>query len=137
MRDIQPCLPEYDTRLLHLVRDADKLDIIKVVTQTLANQWHKKYPAILLDADENAPVTPELARDILEKNTASYDHLHSLADIHLMKIAWAYSIHYKPALQRLSDRKLLGNISESLPATPEIMEIIRRVNAYISDTLRG
>lgn len=120
---------------LHLIRDADKIDILASVSRILKEGWHHKHPGILLDVDMEGPLTDSLIQQLLEHNIGSYEHVNTLADIHLMRVAWVYSISYKPTLQRIVDRQLYQDAVKALPDTAEIREIIRRARDFIKHTL--
>lgn len=134
-KDMPAGLPDDHARHLKLIRDADKIDILLTVSQIIREGWHFKYPGVLLDVDIDGPVTPALLTQILETNTGGYENVKSLADIHLMRIAWIYAINYRPALRMLMDRSLLEETAVWLPDTPEIRTIQSRARNYLSREL--
>lgn len=110
-------------RFLKLIRDADKLDIIRVVNDAIAGKLHEQYPEIMLSIDINGPTTPDLIREIRETGTGTYGNVHSLADLNLMRITWINNINYKPALELFVKQDLMKQLTESLPDDPGTKEI--------------
>jgi hypothetical protein len=121
--------------LLRIVRDADKLDIINIVTMAIEKGWHKEHPAILLEVDINGPVNPVLAREILDTRQGGYENVKSLADMNLMKACWAFGLNFMPSLQRFRDRRYLYGLADASSSCHEVREIHNMVENYFRERL--
>jgi putative nucleotidyltransferase with HDIG domain len=124
-------------RFVKLVRDADKVDIIFIINDEMRRNRHKEYPEILLGTDMNGPPTPALIKQIREQRSASYENVRSLADMNLIRMAWVYDINYLPALRRISERKLLGDLLKMAPIVPtsEMREIMNEAERHIEEQI--
>ena len=136
-KELPSGLGEHALKHLHLIRDADKIDILYSISKIIKEGWHHDHPGVLLDVELDGPVTEALIRQLLETNMGSYEHVNTLADIHLMRIAWVYSIHYKPALRRIVERNLYEETLDLLPSTPEIKEIRSRAASFVKKALES
>ncbi len=134
-RNLPSAMPVDNIRFLKLIRDADKLDIIKVFRETIQDGRHADMPEIMLNIDLTGQPTRELIKEILETGSGTYRHVHSLADINLLRVAWSYTINYLPSLKRLIERNHLNDTIQSLPDDEEITLIVSRVKAYIEKRL--
>lgn len=120
---------------LKLIRDADKIDILHVVNETIRTGRHEENPEILLNIDVNGPANPVLVREIRETRNCSYKNMKSLIDMCLMRVAWIYGFSYLPALSMVVQRDILKDIRQVLPKTPEIVELESLANAYIAEKM--
>jgi len=135
VRNLPSSMPVDNMRFLKLIRDADKLDIIKVFRETIQEGRHADMPEIMLNIEMEGPPTKELIKEILETGSGSYRNVHSLADINLMRVAWSYTINYIPSIKRLVERNHLNDTIQALPDDEEIGMIVARVNDYIKERL--
>lgn len=135
LRDIPPDLTPDCLRFLKLVRDADKLDILKIVYDTIKNDRHKDFPEILCHVDLNGPATPALIAEIKRHGYGSYENVKSMTDMNLMRVIWVYDINYLPALRRLSERRLLAQLDETLIRNQEVEELLRKAHRFVAEHL--
>ena len=118
--------------LLKLVRDADKLDILMVVRDVAENDDYDNHPELLLGKEKNGPPTKELIDEILKTKSGSYEKVHSLADLNLLRLTWVYDINYKPSLKRLKKRELYRDLMAYRDTNPDIEEIKRQVKNFLN-----
>lgn len=135
-REIPSELSEESLHLLQLVRDADKLDIMVVIARAMANGQIQQYPELLINVDLDGPPSQTLIDEIRIHRRSSYEHVRTLADVNLLRLSWVYALHYRPSLVYLHEHKLVCDLTERLPLTPEISQLIHEVNAYISEQVR-
>lgn len=125
-----------DMKFLKLIRDADKLDILQIVYETIKNNRHKDYPEILSHVDPNGPATPELIAEIRKHGYGSYENVRSMTDMNLMRMTWVYNINYLPALHRLSARGLLDQLDETMIKDPDVEDLIKKARSFVTEKLR-
>lgn len=125
-------LSESSRRIVNLVRDADKLDILYIVSDTIQRQSYLEQPEILLEVEIDAPPSPELVQQVLENRSVSYSAVRSLCDFNLMRLAWVYDINYAQSLRRAKEKGHFRKIMEMLPESPEIAEIISQAENHLA-----
>jgi len=130
-RYIPPLLDESVSRYLKLVRDADKLDIIRVIYHYIKNGMLEEHPEITLNIDLDGPVTPEALEQVRNGETITYGNIKSLADFALAQLAWFYDINYPPAFRSARDRRVIDQIIEFFPSVREIDEVRKAVERHI------
>jgi hypothetical protein len=135
-RAIEDGLDPDSMRFVNLVRDADKLDILVIVYETINKNMHKKYPEILSHIDLDGPATPALIEEISKHGCGSYENVHSMTDMNLIRMTWVYSINYMPALLRLSERGLLEQMDKTMKGSPEIEELMMKARRFVEDKIR-
>lgn len=102
-----------------IIRDADKLDIFRILPPILADH---NYSPLLLELLRKGRVLP-------------YSEVRTTADKRLVRIGWFYDINFQWTLAQLNhegyDEQLVG----SLPNTPPFNEIKETFRTYITAKL--
>jgi len=130
-----PALPdsEEDVCLFYsrLIRDADKLDIWRVVTDYYNRNDREINSALVLEL----PDTPEISRSVYEalinKHIVNIMHVNNVNDIKLLQAGLIYDINFKPTLDCVKKRGYIELLRKSLPETNKIARIFNTINNYI------
>ena len=75
----------------HTVRDADKLDIFRVLEDRLKNPAWRRDTRAFWDLAIEAPPNPEVVRAIEAREPVDYNAIKSLADFVLIQVGWMIS----------------------------------------------
>lgn len=131
-KTIPPAISRNCRPFLKLIRDADKLDIFRVVIEELERDGFREladmWPHVALDG----PVNPLLQREIRERRHGDVAHVRSLADFLLIEASWIYDLQYAPTRERVRRNGALEALAAYLPddpATREILDDVRQVLA--------
>jgi HD superfamily phosphohydrolase YqeK len=128
-----------DTLLFcRLIRDADKLDIYRVVIQGYTQQRDDpdnfKFEMELPDEPRRSP---DIIQAILNGEHIDYAKLRTWNDMKLINLAWVYDVNFTAALKRIKERRFLETIIELLPETPDIRKVGDKVLGYIEDRIKS
>ena len=134
-RKIPPHINSDCLLFLRLVRDADKLDIIRVIRNHIKNNRIEEHPEVILNIDINGPVNPDALAQILDGEPISYKNVKSLADFGLAQLAWIYDVNYKVTFQEILDRNMIEKITEFFPHIKEIQKAKQQIKSYIRDKI--
>ena len=133
----RPALPEEETNaclfLSKLLRDADKLDIWRVVTDIYRRGDEGENAMIELDLPNTPGYSAEAYQALAEKRTVSVAHLRNLNDFKLCHLSWVYDINFLPTFQRIQGRGYLAAIHEALPHVEEIDKACAIAQAYLDE----
>jgi len=102
-----------------IIRDADKLDIFRILPPVLADH---NYSPLLVELLRKGRVLP-------------YTEVKTPADKRLIRIGWFYDINYQWTLTQLVNEGYTEQLVGSLPDTPLFNEIKDSFRAYISAKL--
>ncbi len=92
----------------HLVRDADKLDIFRVMESAAADGSLENNPEITWGLDIKGAPNPEIIASVLSGEPVDYAKIHSLADFILIQVGWVISgFHSRSALRIARQRKVV------------------------------
>jgi HD superfamily phosphohydrolase YqeK len=106
-----------------LVRDADKLDIYRIIRERIAtnNLGNHLKEALWIRAE--GPANPLALAEIRNRQTVSFENILTVADFTLMQMSWVFDINYPPARQRISEDGVLNLLASTLPEEKEVFEI--------------
>jgi len=124
--------------LTQLIRDADKIDIMRVVLENYRG-YRENPDTFLLEIE--LPDEPGYSRDVLEavlsEELVDARKLRTLNDMKLCQVGWVYDMNFTPALQRVKQLGFLDDIFGFLPRTPDIARARERILRYIDARLAG
>lgn len=118
-----------------MIRDADKLDILKVLLDTEHHGTDEEKKAIFV----NLPDTDEYSDTILQTLCSGVmgraEDVRTRNDFRLIALGWVYDLYYRHSLIRFNERSYLVRFAELLPETKEISEAIECVRKFLSDSV--
>ena len=118
---------------LQLLRDADKLDIFRVVIAGLERDGFRELADMWPHIDLDGPVDTRLLDEIANRRHGDLAHVHSLADFLLLEISWIYDLHYAPSRERVRRGGVLDAIAAHLPDDPAVRDILDDVLRFLDD----
>jgi hypothetical protein len=119
-----PCgLSAGQDRLLRLIRDADKLDIMELVLQAVASDGFRDLPGMLPHIRLCRELSPGVLSEAAKTRSVSNGNLSTLADFLVMMATWCYDMNYLPTRRLAVQRNLLPRIRRELPDTKPIRDL--------------
>jgi len=134
-------LPEdLDGRFLllsKLIRDADKIDALYVVTEYY-KQYRDNPQEFRLDLElPDVPVcSAEVVEGLLLGQRVDYSRLRTLNDLKLCLLGWVYDVNFTPTLKRIKQRKYLEKLLGFLPVTEDIERVKEKIFGYLDSRLK-
>ncbi len=120
-----------------LLRDADKLDIFKVVTDYYQRSEPARDRAIELGLPDTPGFSPDVYQALLRREIVRADRLRNLNDFKLLQVGWIYGLNFPPALARVRRRRYLAIIRAYLPRTEKIDRILKMSGDYLREKARS
>jgi hypothetical protein len=119
-----------------LIRDADKIDVLYVITD-----YYEKYTEnpkdfqLELEFPDIPGYSPEVLNDVLNGRRTDYGKLRTLNDMNLLLLGWVYDVNFTATLRRIKQRGLLEKLVGFLPDTEDIRKAYEHVLAYIENRI--
>ncbi|MBN1380593.1 MAG: HD domain-containing protein [Deltaproteobacteria bacterium] len=113
--DIPPGLSPKERRLLNVLRDADKLDVMDLVLRSVAADGFRELPTMLPQISLNRCISPSVLKEAMETKTVSSGNLATLGDYLVMLAVWFYDLNFAPTRRLAFQRDLLNRIQRELP----------------------
>jgi putative nucleotidyltransferase with HDIG domain len=128
-------IPENETKpcllFSRLLRDADKLDILNIVTEYYQRSGSERSAAIELELPDTPHVSESVLKNLRAGRLVSSEDLKSLNDFKLLQLGWVYDINFKPTFQIISDRGYLKAIRDVLPPSKDIDDVFSMITEYL------
>jgi len=120
---------------MRLLRDADKLDIWRVVCdyyrqrRERPDETHNR--TIELGLPDRPACSPAVVAALQEGHYARMEDLRTLNDFKLLQISWVYDLNFQPSFRVLQKRGYIEQIIATLPTTEELRASIKKTQAFI------
>jgi len=115
---------------IKLIRDADKLDIWKVVTDYYGNQNRSRNKTLELDLSDAPEYSQRVVSDLNKQKIVRLNDLGTLNDFKLLQLSWVYDLNFSFSFVALLEHGYIDRIAASLPKTNEIMSMVDQVRKY-------
>lgn len=122
---------------LQLIRDADKLDVFYIVTESY-KQYRKNPDEFNIEVEfEDVPrYSKEIVEDILRGRLVDYSRLQTLNDMKLLQLGWVYDVNFTATLKRIRQRGFLERIIDFLPRTEDIERVKAKIFKYVDSRIK-
>lgn len=114
-----------------LLRDADKLDILRVVTNYYQENNGKRNKAIELNLPDLPGISDNIYADLLAERIAKAKDLKTLNDFKLFQMGWIYDVNFTRTFQLIRERRYLEKIRDALPKTERVLKVYSKIKTFL------
>ena len=108
-REAPLSLAGLEADLVHLVRDADKLDIFRVLEEAVNDGSLARNPEIAWGLQMKGAPNPAVVEAVAKGQTVSYDWVRAFSDFVLIQVGWLNGgLHFNTSMRLAVDRDVLG-----------------------------
>lgn len=136
-RELPKNLTEDERTIAQLLRDADKLDILKVLTDYYTKPKVVPNHTLTWEMPKGVTVSPAVSKQILSGKLVAKDKVQNEMDIKVMQLSWVYDINFKPSFELIMEKRFLEKIYNSLPKNDGVINIYRKVKVYAENKFIG
>ncbi|MFC1467439.1 HD domain-containing protein [Verrucomicrobiota bacterium] len=130
-------LPDEHYKYLKVVRDADRLDIYRVVNHALKSGDNSKHPEITRGINQKKQASPAVVKAIKAGEQVDYDLVQTLTDRMLLQLSWLNIMSHQASLEIFHERGYLNIMAEHLPDEPGLTEIVDDVRMLLQAAHQG
>ena len=135
---IAPCDDERKIFFAKIIRDADKLDIYRVLEPFLAQSAADKMPNFIKATSRLvAEISPDFVENFVTGNQADYRKIRTNGDRKIVRLMWIYDINFSWTMQKIVERGYIEKIVSNLPMDEKIAEGVRRLRLHVDKKLKG
>jgi putative nucleotidyltransferase with HDIG domain len=126
-----------DRELLHarILRDADKLDILKVLSDYYIDKSQIPNHTLTWELPKAAQVSPGVVKEVLGGKLVSKNEVKSEMDVKIMQLSWVFDINFKSSIEMIFQNRYLEKIYSSLPKNDTVIEIYRKIKVFAENKL--
>lgn len=127
--------PVRDRRLAffaRLLRDADKLDIWRLMIDYSNSPPGRKNHAITIGLPDGKEISPEVMEDLRAQRIVARRDVKNLNDFKLLQLGWVFDVNYLPTLRAVQRRGYLEKLRDTLPESADTREAYEIVRDYVA-----
>jgi hypothetical protein len=115
-----------------LIRDADKIDVLYVVTEYY-RQYRDNPEEFMLELEfpDEPGYSAEVVGGILCGRRIDNSELRTLNDMKLCQLGWVYDVNFAATLKRIRQRRFLEQVVDFLPRTEDIEKVKAKIFEYV------
>jgi HD superfamily phosphohydrolase YqeK len=112
------------------VRDADKLDIMRVLLNEYAKG--KLDETVILHLEESDTISPKVLVHLEQGENPNIADFRTLTDFKLAQLAWIYDLNFKHSRCEFKKRKFYEQITNLLPDIPQVNKLCKQMLDYLN-----
>jgi putative nucleotidyltransferase with HDIG domain len=116
---------------LRLLRDADKIDIWRVVTEHYRQQTRSRNRAIDLGLSDSPAISERIVEKLLAGTLAQSRDMKTQNDLKLLQMGWVFDLNFSRSFFLVKSRRYLEKILATLPRTGVVEQIYSKAKAYL------
>ena len=117
-----------------IIRDADKLDIYRVLEPFLAQANADKMPKFI-KGKARPDISPDFVENFVTGEQADYRKIRTNGDRKIVRLMWIYDINFSWTMQKIVERGYIEKIVANLPMDERIAEGVRRLRRRVEEKL--
>jgi hypothetical protein len=114
---------------LRLLRDADKIDILQVVTDHYTG--FKRNESINLGLPDAPEISEKIISCILDRKIADVTDVKTINDFKLFQVSWVFDLNFPKTYQLFRLRHYLEKLSEVLPHTETVVQSLTAARSFL------
>lgn len=118
-----------------LIRDADKIDIFKVLTDYYEVIDKDPNPAIEHNLSKDKTYNPQIVEDILNCKNSSNSLMKTRYDMRLFVLTWIFDLNYNISIKVIKERNYIDKILKVLPNNEDMHKVKIALNEYMENIL--
>lgn len=122
--------------LANCVRDADKLDILRVIAEHLAKPGPYNPTVILGLPDRTDIYSPRLIELVMAGITPAYQDLKTVNDFRLLLGYWYYDMNFETSRKMFGRSVFARRLLEAVPDLPHYREVKLRLLSNLEDGIK-
>lgn len=136
-KTVAPTDDERKILFAKLIRDADKLDIYRVLEPFLAQENADKMPQFIKAGSKLvADISPDFVENFVTGEQADYTKIRTNGDRKIVRLMWIYDVNFSWTMQKIVERGYIEKIISNLPMDERIAEGIRRLKLHVEKKLK-
>jgi len=117
---------------LKMLRDADKADILRVMTNHYLTAGNTRNPAISLSLPDTPEISDKIHEDLCQGQPADTRDVKTLNDLKLLQTGWVYDLNFPRTFELIHEKGYLGKLRDTLPRqSSRVAEIYTKANKFL------
>ncbi len=118
---------------IKLIRDADKLDIWRVVTEHYSRPDSESEKIINLGLEDDGKISDDALKAVCKKTFVKTSMIKRLNDLKLLQISWIFDLNFPLSVSIAKQRGYIDKIISTMPKIPKLEKALAHVYEYMED----
>jgi len=118
-----------------LIRDADKLDILRLICEDYKEEENGRNPALDFDLPDTSGCSESIVTDVLNNRMAKIGDVRNQNDVKLLRLSWIFDINFPATFLILKEHKYLNTIISSMTAIEEMHIIKKHIESCLNEAV--
>lgn len=132
-KNVAPAPSERHLGFAKILRDADKLDIYRVLEPYLDDAYGKGFAKQFIDVTDKESFAPGFLEKFVRAEQVDYNEIKTQNDRKLVRLMWVYDINYAWTMIRLKEKGYIEKIIASLPSNQQTELGFTRLRKHVDD----
>ena len=132
LKAVRPSLPSRLEHPVHVVRDADKLDIFNVMIEHFNSDTPNPLVTLGMGKDLDGRYTEAIYESVMLEQESDYAMLSHANDFLLLLVGWLFTLHYRTSLALIHQRGYLGELFSLLPKDDKMQMLSEKAHTFLS-----
>lgn len=128
-KDIEPTDDRRKLLFAKLLRDADKLDIYRVLSPYLDQKNAHKMPKFIKGKDR-PDISPDFVEKFVNGEQVDYRMIRTNGDRKLVRLMWVYDVNFSWTLRKIREKGYISRIIDALPMDENVERGVKRLLDY-------
>jgi putative nucleotidyltransferase with HDIG domain len=115
--------------LLKLLRDADKIDILHMVTRHYAGFCRNE--AITIGLPDTPEISDEIIHRIMKCTSAKVQDVKTINDFKLLQASWVFDLNFPRTCEIFRQRRYLEKLSAALPRNSRVAQAMESARIFL------
>jgi len=132
LRELPENLSQRQLLFSRLLRDADKLDIWRVVIMHQEGSRDLS-EALVGDIPLSNSYTGEILAELREMRAPDFSSVRNQNDMILLRLGWVFDLNFAPSCRQVLERNYVERLCVHLPVRSELQEVKKYLIAYLKN----
>ncbi len=131
LKSIRSALPPHLGIPVYVVRDADKLDIFRVMIAHFNSDTPNPLVTLGMGKNLDEKYSENVYHAVITQQDGDYTLLRNANDFLLMLLGWVFNLHFRTTLDLICQRNHLEDIFSLLPKDDNMQRLEEKVHTFI------
>ena len=132
LRELPENVSQRQLLFSRLLRDADKLDIWRVVIMHQEGS-RDLAEALVGDIPLSNSYTDEILVELMEMRAPDFSSVRNQNDMILLRLGWVFDLNFAPSCRQVLERNYVERLCVHLPARSELQEVKKYLISYLKN----
>ena len=117
-----------------VIRDADKLDIYRVLEPFLAQENADKMPKFIKGV-ERADISPDFVEKFVRGEQVDYREIRTNGDRKVVRLMWIYDVNFAWTMKKIVERGYIEKIVANLPNDEKVTAGVALLRRHVAEVI--